>query len=95
MKYKEVDIERAVIYNTSAVKSVGYNPKRERFFKKLGKLSFDKLVKKHCSDSINNKVKKSMKAVIRSVLKKTGLLNVVKKPFKDKNNRGNSRGPFR
>ena len=35
-----------------------------------------------------------MKAVIRSVLK-TGLLNVVKKPFKDKNNRGNSRGPFR
>ena len=58
MKYKEVDIERAVIYNTSAVKSVGYNPKRERFFKKLGKLSFDKLVKKHCSDSINNKVKK-------------------------------------
>ena len=84
MKYKEVDIGRAVIYNTSAVKSVEYNPKRERFFMDLEKLSFDKLVKKHCSDSINIRFKRSTKAVIRIALKKTGLLNVVKKSYKAK-----------
>jgi len=82
IKYKETDIGRAVTYNTSAVKSVAYNPKREKFFEELGELSFDKLVKKYCSDSINIRVKRSTKAVIRSALQKTGLLNVVKKSYK-------------
>jgi hypothetical protein len=76
--YKEVDINKVVDYNPSAVKSVDYNPKREKFFVELDKISFDKLVKKYCSDSILFRTKRKVKYFVYLVLKKTGLLNVAK-----------------
>jgi hypothetical protein len=35
VNYESVDTSQAVLYNPSAVKSVNYNPKRDKFFKEL------------------------------------------------------------
>ena len=75
---EEVDINKAVEYNLSAIKSVEKNPKRDKFFKELDQVPFDQLVKKYCSDGILVKVKRNLKAAVRSVLKKLKLLNMVK-----------------
>ena len=75
--YKEVDINKAVEYNLSAIKSVEKNPKRDKFFKELDRVPFDELVKKYCSDRILVRVKRNLKAAVRSVLKKLKLLNMV------------------
>jgi len=45
--YTEVDVNQAIVYNPSAVKSIGYNPKRDDFFRELDQLDFDELVKKY------------------------------------------------
>jgi len=75
---EEVDINKAVEYNLSAIKSVEKNPKRDKFFKELDQVPFDQLVKKYCSDGILVKVKRNLKVAVRSVLKKLKLLNMVK-----------------
>lgn len=67
--YKEVDINKAISYNSAAIKSAGYNPKRDAFFEGLGKLSFDQLVKKYCSDSLYVRTKRKAKSIIHKVLK--------------------------
>lgn len=77
--YKEVDINEAVSYNSAAVKSAKYNPKRNDFFRDLDRLPFDQLVKKYCSDAISFRVKKKIKGAIRLTLNYVGLLNVIKK----------------
>jgi polysaccharide pyruvyl transferase WcaK-like protein/coenzyme F420-reducing hydrogenase beta subunit len=48
--YKEVDVHQAILYNTTAVKSVKIHPNRKAFFAKLHELPFDKLVTKYCKD---------------------------------------------
>ena len=80
--YKEVDINKAVKYNSAAIKSVVYNPKRDDFFKDLSELDFDKLVKKYCTDKMFVRVKGKTKYVIRTLLQKIGILSVVKKLLK-------------
>lgn len=76
--YKEVDINQAVSYNSAAIKSVEYSPKREGFFKELDQLDFDKLVKKYCTDKLGVRIKRKTKSVIRLILQKTGTINLVK-----------------
>ncbi len=71
---KEVDVKQAVSYNSAAVKSVGYNPKRDAFFEGLGKLPFDQLVRKYCSDSMYARIKIKAKSIIHKVLKLGGRL---------------------
>lgn len=44
MLYQEVDINEAVKYNSAAIKSVKYNPKRDGFMAEKESLPFDKLV---------------------------------------------------
>ncbi|WP_315119212.1 Coenzyme F420 hydrogenase/dehydrogenase, beta subunit C-terminal domain [uncultured Clostridium sp.] len=68
--YKEVDINRAVLYNPSAIKSVEHNLKRENFFEELERLSFEELVRKYCKDSILTGIKRKLKSIIYNVLKK-------------------------
>lgn len=77
--YREVDIDKAVSYNPSAIKSVGQNMKREKFFEEVDELPFNKLVSKYCSDSILVKTKIKAKSAVYIVLKKIGLLNVARK----------------
>jgi len=79
MEYERVDINQAVAYNSAAIKSVEQNPKREKFFKELEEISFDKLVRKYCSDSILFRTKRRIKSFVYLVLKKTGLLNVARR----------------
>lgn len=67
--YMEVEINKAVSYNSSAIKSVGYNVKRDAFFKELGMLPFDQLVKKYCADSMFVRIKSKAKSIIHNGLK--------------------------
>ena len=79
LSYEEVEINKAVICNSTAIKSVEQNPKREKFFEELDELSFDRLVNKYCSDNIMVRAKRKAKSMAYIVLKKMGLLNVVRK----------------
>ena len=85
MLYQEVDIHEAVKYNSAAIKSVGYNPKREDFFGELDKIDFDKLVKKYCTDKLEVRVKRKIKSTISVILKKTGTINLLKSILNKKN----------
>lgn len=64
---KEVDINEAVNYNSAAIKSVNINPNREKFFSDLDRIEFDKLVKKYCSDSLEVRIKRKIKAILRKL----------------------------
>ena len=79
MQFKQVDINEAVKYNLAAIKSAAPNPNREKFFKELDKLAFDKLVKKYCSDNLSVRVKKRIKVLTKTVLTKLGLLDFIKR----------------
>jgi len=68
--YKEVDINKAVSYNSSATKSVERNPKREKFFKEIDEIPFDKLVNKYCSDSIMMRINKRTRCMAHMMLKR-------------------------
>jgi coenzyme F420-reducing hydrogenase beta subunit len=83
---KEVNINEAVKYNSAAIKSVEYNPKRKNFFNEINDEPFDRLVKKYCTDKLTVRVKRRAKSVIRAVLEKIGLLNAVKNLLKSKRN---------
>ena len=50
MQYQEVNINEAVKYNPSAIKSAPANSNRDSFFNELGKLPFDELVEKYCNN---------------------------------------------
>ena len=63
----EVDINKAIIHNSAAIKSVNRNPKRDRFFEELDNISFNKLVSKYCSDSVLGKFKRKGKAILKKV----------------------------
>jgi coenzyme F420-reducing hydrogenase beta subunit len=76
---REVDINKAVEYNPSAIKSAKINPKRDAFLEDLHKIPFDKLVKKYCNDSIMIRLKRKSKALIYKVMKEMGVLNLYKK----------------
>lgn len=69
MRCIEVDIDMAVLYNTSATKSVRSNIKRESFYNELEKIPFDQLVKKYCSESISKKMQKKVKTILLKVLR--------------------------
>lgn len=79
MVCNEVDINEAVSYNSAAVKSVQYNPKRERFFAELDERSFDELVNNYCTDSLRVRFKRRVKGGVVSVLRKIGMLDTVKR----------------
>jgi coenzyme F420-reducing hydrogenase beta subunit len=77
--FEKVDLEKAVSYNPAAFKSAGENPNRKGFFEDIDLLSFDKLVDKYCSESMTVAAKRKIVSVVMAVLKRTGLLSVVKK----------------
>lgn len=66
--YKEVNIEEAVSYNSSAIKSPAVHPKRKVFFKNIEKLPFDKLVRKYILGNIFSRER--IKYLLNRVIKK-------------------------
>lgn len=67
MRYRKVDIEEVIKYNLAAVESVKCHPKRNLFMLNMKKMSFEKLVKKYCSDLVFMRVKNILKKIIKSV----------------------------
>lgn len=65
VKFQEVNIKEAVVYNSAAIKSVECNKSREEFFQKLDIISFDVLVKKYCKENIIFKVIKKIKTKLK------------------------------
>ena len=76
--YEEVDIDKAVSYNSAAIKSVPMNLNRDSFFQELDQLEFDKLVNKYCTDKFHIRAKRRIKSLIHVILKKTGTINLAK-----------------
>lgn len=62
---KRVDINEAVKYNLSAIKSSYYNPRREYFFKNIDKFSFEKLVKKSLMDPLDIRIKTKILKILK------------------------------
>ena len=79
MQFKEVDINEAIKYNPAAIKSAASNSNREKFFKEIHTLAFDKLVKKYCTDKLSVRIIRRIKLLARAILKKLGLLSFAKR----------------
>lgn len=57
MEYEKVDVDQAILYNPSAVKSVDYNPKRVKFFHELSELAdVTQLIAKYTKASFSRMV---------------------------------------
>jgi coenzyme F420-reducing hydrogenase beta subunit len=76
MLYKEVNLDKAVLYNPNAITSVRYNPKRDKFFQDLDQFPFDQIVKKYSKETIFAKVIKKIKGKLKSLLKKFNIINL-------------------
>lgn len=61
MRFKEVDINEAVKYNSAAIQSVKLNPNREGFMFEKNSLSFDKLVVKYCNEPLKIRIKSKVR----------------------------------
>lgn len=76
MMYKGVDLDKAVLYNSAAITSVRYNPKRNKFFRDLDHYPFDQTVKKYSKETIFTKLIKKIKGKLKSLLKKLNITNL-------------------
>lgn len=74
MEYQEVDFHEAVKYNSAAIKSSSYNPKREGFMAEKEMLPFDKLVDKYCTDSLSTRLMRKVRSSIKKIMVKSRLL---------------------
>lgn len=63
----EVDIDEAIKYNSSAIKSSYCNPRRDYFFKRINKTPFDKLVIKSLKDPLSIRLKIKIYNMIKRV----------------------------
>lgn len=63
--FKEVDLNNAIKYNMSAIKSSYCNPRRKYFFKKVNKFKFDKLVNESLKESLSIRVKTKIYNIIK------------------------------
>lgn len=68
MVYEEVNINKAISYNPSAIKSVAYNPKRELFFKELSNLEdIEQLIIKYTRVSLPIKMYLKIRRILSGV----------------------------
>ena len=63
--FKEVDLNNAIKYNMSAIKSSYCNPRRKYFFKKVNKFKFDKLVNESLKESLIIRIKTKIYNIIK------------------------------
>lgn len=67
---KEVDINEAVKYNLSAIKSSYLNPRRDYFFKKIDKYDFEKLVTDSLKEPLNIRIKVKIYKLLKFFVRK-------------------------
>ena len=53
---KKIDLNKALLFNSAAIKSVKYNHNRDKFFKQIDKYDFDVLVDKYSKKTIKMKI---------------------------------------
>lgn len=69
--YKKVDINQAILYNPSAVKSVDYNPKRDKFFEDLPcSADISQLIAKYTKVSFSRKVNMKVRGLLSRIKEK-------------------------
>lgn len=61
---KEVDINKAIQYNPSAVKSVKQHPKRDDFFKEIELKPINKVISKYCIDKTHVRILRVIKRIM-------------------------------
>jgi coenzyme F420-reducing hydrogenase beta subunit len=67
---KKTDINKIIAYNTAAIKSSTYNPKRSLFMQEKDSKDFDKLVNKYCIESLTLRVKRKLKNSLKNMSNK-------------------------
>ena len=70
VRFEEVNLDEAIKYNLAMIKSVSKHKNREKFFKDIDKMEFDKLMKKYIN-SLKD-FKRFLSRVKRKVLKLLG-----------------------
>lgn len=65
MLYRFVNVNDAVLYNPSTVKSVSKHPFREQFFECLSNERFDVLVRRFCRDQLGTRIVHTVALIIR------------------------------
>ena len=65
IRLKEADINRAIAFNSAAVKSSLCPKTRREFFAKLGEVPYSKLMEKYCGIKFREKVKRKIKQLIK------------------------------
>ena len=71
MNYEKVDINQAILYNPSAVESVDYNPKRDKFFQELsGSADINQLVAKYTKVIFSKKVYMKVRGLLSRIKRK-------------------------
>lgn len=75
--FKEVELDKVVLYNSAAITSVRYNPKRDKFFQDLDQYPFDQTVKKYSKETIYTKLIKKIKGKLKSLLQKLNITNLI------------------
>jgi coenzyme F420-reducing hydrogenase beta subunit len=71
MKYEKVDIDQAIVYNSSAIKSVAYNPKRDQFFREFSELAdSSQLIAKYTKVSFPRKVYVKVRLLLSRIKRK-------------------------
>jgi len=71
MDYKKVDINQAILYNPPAVKSVDYNPKRDKFFEDLpGSADISQMIAKYTKVSFSKKVYMKVRGLLSKIKRK-------------------------
>jgi len=71
MKYEKIDIEHAIKYNSAAIKSVAYNPKRDKFFRELPESTdISQLIGKYTKVSFSRKVYMKVRLLLSQIKRK-------------------------
>lgn len=69
MRFAEVDLKKAVSYNSSAFRSVSLPKNRKQFMSLADTISFDKAIDECIKRSFSTKLKTSIKIILRKVIK--------------------------
>ncbi|GMB01661.1 Coenzyme F420 hydrogenase/dehydrogenase, beta subunit C-terminal domain [Pelosinus sp. IPA-1] len=71
MKYEKIDIDHAIRYNSAAIKSVDYNPKRDKFFRELPESTdISQLIGKYTKVSFSRKVYMKVRLLLSQIKRK-------------------------
>lgn len=70
IEIKKVELNEAISYNTSAIKSANYTPRRDYFFNKIDRFKFDKLVDKTIKGSLFLRVRVKVKNIVKYIRRK-------------------------